>query len=115
MTRPELCNNACCLTKLRIIPPSMAVKKKTARRSLDLADKVEGTMTKYYWAFARGGAWRNPKPTGGPYVCEQCRLDACGGNDTTLTMQVVTTIELVPADVCAECGERLLEALEVKD
>ena len=31
-------------------------------------------MTKY-WAFARGGAWRNPKPTGGPYVCEQCRLD----------------------------------------
>ena len=75
----------CCLTKLRIIPPSMAVKKKTARRSLDLADKAEGTMTKYYWAFARGGAWRNPKPTGGPYVCEQCRLDACGGNDTTLT------------------------------
>ena len=24
-------------------------------------------MTKY-WAFARGGAWRNPRPTGGPYV-----------------------------------------------
>ena len=42
-------------------------------------------MTKY-WAFARGGAWRNPKPTGGPYVCEQCRLDACGGNDATLTI-----------------------------
>ena len=27
-------------------------------------------MTKY-WAFARGGAWRNPKPKGGPYVCER--------------------------------------------
>ena len=44
-------------------------------------------MTKY-WAFARGGAWRNPKPTGGPYVCEQCRLDACGGNDATLTIRL---------------------------
>ena len=60
-------------------------------------------MTKY-WAFARGGAWRSPKPIGGPYVCEQCRLDACGGNDATLTMQAVTTIELAPADVCAACG-----------
>ena len=65
-------------------------------------------MTKY-WVFARGGAWRNPKPTGGPYVCEQCRLDACGGNDATLTMQAVTTTELAPADVCADCGARLLE------
>ena len=51
---------SCCLTKLCIIPPSMAVKKRTVRRSLDLAGKAEGTMTKY-WAFARGGAWRNPK------------------------------------------------------
>ena len=66
------------------------------------------TMTKY-WAFARGGAWRNPKPTGGPYVCEQCRLDARGGNDATLTIQAVTTIELTPTDVCADCGARLLE------
>ena len=90
----------------------MAVKKKTVRRSLDLAGKAEGTMTKY-WAFVRGGAWRNPKPTGGPYVCEQCRLDACGGNDATLIMQAVTTIELAPADVCADCGARLLEELEV--
>ena len=78
--------------------------------SLDLA----GTTTKY-WSFARGGAWRNPKPTGGPYVCEQCRLDACGGNDATLTMQAVTTIELAPADVCANCGAQLLEEQEVKD
>ena len=69
-----------------------------------------GTTTKY-WAFARGGAWRNPKPTGGPYVCEQCRLDACGGNDATFTLQAVTTIELAPADVCADCGARLLEEL----
>ena len=61
------------------------------------------------WEFARGGAWRNPKPTGGPYVCEQCRLDACGGNDATLTMQAVTTIELAPTDVCTDCGARLLE------
>ena len=45
------------------------------------------------------GAWRNPKPTGGPYVCEQCRLDACGGNDRTLTMQAVTTIELAPPPI----------------
>ncbi len=68
-----------------------------------------------YWAFARGahGATRN-RP-GGPYVCEQCRLDACGGNDAILTMQAVTTIELTPADVCANCGARLLEELEVKD
>ena len=30
--------------------------------------------TKYYFqAFARSGAWRNLKPLGGPYVCEQCR------------------------------------------
>ena len=65
-------------------------------------------MTKH-WEFARGGAWRNPKPTVGPYVCEQCRLDACGGNDATLTMQAVTTTELAPTDVCADCGARLLE------
>ena len=70
-------------------------------------------MTKY-WAFARGGAWRNPKPTGGPYICEQCRLDT-GSNDGTLTLQAVTTIELDPADVCADCGARLLEELEVKE
>ena len=50
-----------------------------------------------------------------PYVCEQCRLDACGGNDRTLTLQAVTTIELTPADVCADCGARLLEEREVKD
>ena len=91
----------------------MTVKKKTVRRSLDLVGNAEGTMTKY-WVLARGGAWRNPKPAGGPYVCEQCRLDACGGNDRTLTMQAVTTIELTPADVCADCGARLLEEREVK-
>ena len=68
-----------------------------------------------HWVLARGGAWRNPKPTGGPYVCEQCRLDTRSGNDSTLTMQAVTTIELTPADVCTDCGARLLEELEVKD
>ena len=93
---------------------SMTVKKKTVGRSLDLAGNAEGTMTRY-WALARGGAWRNPKPTGGPYVCEQCRLDACGGNDRTLTLQAVTTIELAAADVCADCGARLLEEREVKE
>ena len=92
----------------------MAVKKKTVQRSLDLAGNAEGTMTRY-WTFARGGVWRNPKPIGGPYVCEQCRLDACGGNDRTLTLQAVTTIELAPADVCADCGARLLEEREIKD
>ena len=50
-------------------------------------------MTKY-WAFARGGAWRNPKPTGGLYVCEQIRLDARSGNDANLTLEAVTTREL---------------------
>ena len=74
---------------------------------------MEGIMK--HWTFARGGAWRNPKPTGGPYVCEQCRLDACGGNDATLTLQAVTTMELAPADVCADCGARLLEERELKD
>ena len=68
-------------------------------------------MTKY-WAFARGGAWRNPKPTGGLYVCEQCRLDARSGNDSTLTLQAVTAIELAPTDVCDDCGARLLEEAE---
>ena len=48
-------------------------------------------------------------------TAKQCRLDACGGNDRTLTMQAVTTIELAPADVCADCGARLLEEREVKD
>ena len=71
-------------------------------------------MTKH-WAFTQGGAWRNPKPTGGPYICEQCRLDACGGNDGTLILQAVTTIEMASADVCADCGARLLEELEVND
>ena len=75
---------------------------------LDRAENTEGTMIQH-WTFARGGAWRNPKPTGGPYVCEQCRLDACGGNDGTLTLQAVTAIELAPTDVCADCGARLLE------
>ena len=89
-------------------------QKKTVQRRLDLVGNAEETMTKY-WVLARGGAWRNPKPAGGPYVCEQCRLDACGGNDRTLTLQAVTTIELTPADVCADCGARLLEEREVKD
>ena len=92
----------------------MEVKKKTVGRSLDMAGNAEGTMTRY-WALARGGAWRNPKPTGDPYVCEQCRLYACGGNDRTLTLQAVTTIELAAADVCADCGARLLEEREVKE
>ena len=92
----------------------MAVKRRRLDAAWDLAGNAEETMTKY-WAFARGGAWRNPKPTGGPYVCEQCRLDACGGNDRTLTMQAVTTMELVPANVCANCAANLLEEQEVKD
>ena len=69
-----------------------------------------------YWAFAQGGAWRNPKPTGGPYICEQCCLDATDKNDGILiALQAVTVIELVPTDVCADCGERLVEELEIKD
>ena len=68
-----------------------------------------------YWAFTRGGAWHNPKPTGGPYICEQCRQDARSGNDGTLTLQIATIIELAPMDVCADCGARLLEEQEVKD
>ena len=71
-------------------------------------------MTKN-WAFARGGAWHNSKPTGGTYVCEQCRLDACGGNDGTLTLQAVTVIELALTDVCADCDARLLEERDAED
>ena len=55
---------------------------------------VQGAITKY-WAFTRGGAWRNPNPTGGPYICEQCYLDARSGNDGTRPLQAVTVIELV--------------------
>ena len=55
----------CCLTKLCIIPPSMAVKKKTVQRSLDLAGNAEATMTRY-WTFARGGVWRNPNRSAAP-------------------------------------------------
>ena len=73
-----------------------------------LAKNAEGTMTKY-WAFARGGA------TGGPYICEQCRLDARSGNDGTLILQTVTIIELAPTDVYADSGARLLEERKVKD
>ena len=76
--------------------------------ALDRAENTEGTMIQH-WTFARGGAWRNPKPTGGPYVCEQCRLDACSGKDGAFTLQAVTTIELAPTDVCADCGARLLK------
>ena len=47
-----------------------------------------------HWAFARGGAWRNPKPSGGPYVCEQCRLNSCSGNEGTLTLQAEWVGEL---------------------
>ena len=71
-------------------------------------------MTKY-WTFARGGAWRNPKPTGGPYICEQC-LDAADINDATfIALQTVTVIELAPVDVCANCGARLLEERKAQD
>ena len=71
-------------------------------------------MTKY-WTFARGGAWRNPEPTGSAYVCEQCHLDAHSENDSALTLHAVTVIELVPADVCADCGVRLLEEREAQE
>ena len=59
-----------------------------------------------HWTFARGGAWRNPNPDGGPYICEQCRLDARSGNDGTLTLQTVTEIELAPADAHLDGGGR---------
>ena len=92
----------------------LGVAKRYCRRDSIGDNFVQGAMTKY-WTFARSGAWRNPKPTGGPYVCEQCRLDARSGNDATLTLQAVTVIELAPADVCADCGARLLEERGVKD
>ena len=71
-------------------------------------------MTKY-WVFTQGGAWRNLKPTGNPYICEQCRLVAFGRSNPILTLQAVTTIELAPTDVCGDCGVRLLEELKSKD
>ena len=76
---------------------------------------VQGAMIKH-WAFARGGAWRNPKPTGGLYICEQCRLEACARNARNYTLLLaVTEVELVLADVCADCGARLLEEREPAD
>ena len=42
-------------------------------------------------------------------------LDARSGNDSTLTLQAVTTIELAPTDVCANCGARLLEETAAQD
>ena len=36
-------------------------------------------------------------------------------NGRTLTMQIVTTMELAPADVCTDCGTKLLEERKVKD
>ena len=92
----------------------LGVAKRYCRRDSIGDNFVQGAMTKY-WTFARSGAWRNPEPTGGPYVCEQCHLDARSGNDATLTLQAVTVIELTPADVCADCGARLLEERGVKD
>ena len=75
----------------------------------------KGTMIKD-WAFARGGAWRNPKPTGGRSLsASNAAWMPASGNDGTLTTEAVTTIELTPMDVCAECGVRLLEELEAKD
>ena len=72
-------------------------------------------MTKY-WTFARGGAWRNPKPAGGLYICEQCRLAGSARNVRTyMLLLAVAEIELAPTDVCANCGERLLEELEPAD
>ena len=65
---------------------------------------MEGIMK--HWTFARGGAWRNPNHDGGPYICEQCRLDARSGNDGTLTLQAVIEIELAPADIYSGCAER---------
>ena len=56
-----------------------------------------------------------PKADRRPLYLWQCRLDVRSGNDSTLTPQAVTVIELVPTDVCVDCGEPLLEALEVKD
>ena len=75
---------------------------------------MQRAMTKY-WVFTQGGAWRNLKPTGNPYICEQCRLAAFGRSNPILTLQAVTTIELAPKDVCGDCGVRLLEELKSKD
>ena len=82
---------------------------------LNLAGDAGGAMNKR-WTFARGGAWRNPKPVGGPYICEQCCLDAADKNDGTfIALQAVTVIELVPTDVCANCRARLLEETAAQD
>ena len=57
--------------------------------------------------YARGGAWRNSHPSGGPYVCEQCRLDTSDGTGASLT-QAAPTVELTLSDVCDWCGAPLL-------
>ena len=76
---------------------------------------VQGAMIEH-WTFARDGAWRNPKPIGGLYLCEQCRLAGSARNVRTYTLLLaVAEIELAPTDACADCGERLLEELEPAD
>ena len=72
-------------SQFRSPSPGIMVASFMSGPGLNLAGDAEGTMTKY-WAFARCGAWHNQKPTGGLYVCEQCRLDARSGNDSTLTL-----------------------------
>ena len=57
--------------------------------------------------YARGGAWRNCNTSGGPYVCEQCRLDSSAGDGANLT-QAVAAVELSLGDLCDWCGAPLL-------
>ena len=92
----------------------LGVAKRYCRRNSIGDNFVQGAMTKY-WVFTQGGAWRNLKPTGNPYVCEQCRLDARSRSNSNLTLQAITVIELAPTDVCDDCGARLLEELKPKE
>ena len=81
-----------------------------------IGDSFVQTAMIEHWTFARGGAWRNPKPPGGLYICEQCRLAGSARNVRTyMLLLAVAEIELAPTDVCANCGERLLEELEPAD
>ena len=62
-----------------------------------IGDSFVQTAMIEHWTFARGGAWRNPKPTGGLYICEQCRLAGSARNVRTyMLLLAVAEIELAP-------------------
>ena len=103
----------CCLTKLCIMPPSMAVK----RRRFNAAGSGWKCGRNHDQVLGVSTGRRMAQPEAGR---RSLRLRAMPPGRLRRKRQnphpaAVTTIELTPADVCADCGARLLEEREVKD